>query len=402
MPASLEHVLVCLALSVVTMEGRAQAAPSAPAPRAATRSIFALRLDVGTTFDDNVFLLSPLRKRGLAVPTVAEQTSGRYADMRNASDAITTLELSLSATANGFTGRDLVVTPSVAYEWYVRNAERSNTTIDVVLEQALPHQRRARVIGSLQPRYFTRNYLADAVDANASGTISAAERVYARGGYQESTMRADYRLRLVKPPSGGALAAWLLVGVGYSDRAYEAPFSARDLAGPTAAARFDLDLNRGVGLQTTYDLAVLDGSRAPQMILLDEPVFNEDFNGNAVATDLNVRAVRPIDRGRVEQVLAQSATFAVTKRTDIDVSVELRWRRFTSEETYDVANNGRRDQRTEFGLAMTHRFSKVVRMSVDGRFSTQRLNRPADLGGLGEVDDYSKSQVRAAFRITPR
>ena len=138
------------------------------------------------------------------------------------------------------------------------------------------------------------------------------------------------------------------------------------------------------------------------MILLDEPVFNEDFNGNAVATDLSVRAVRPIDRGRVEHALGQNATFPVTKRTDIDVSVELRWRRFTSEERYDVANNGRRDHRTEFGLAMTHRFSKVVRMSVNGRFSTQRLNRPADLGGLGEVDDYSKSQVRAAFRITPR
>ena len=404
MQRSHRSVVVLVGLVFAMVELSAQAAPpmsSPSSPAVATPWRFAARLDVATTSDDNVFLLTTLKKAILAAPTFAEQASGRYVDMRSASDIVTALDLSASATGKGFTGRDLTITPSVKYEWYSRNAERSSATLDLVLEQALPRRGRARLIGSLQPNYFSRNYLADAVDADASRTISPAERVYARGSYRESALRADYRRRLVKRPASGAPAAWLLVGVGYSDRAYDAPFSARDLTGPTAQARFDLDVAHGIALQTTYDLALLDGSRAPQVLLLDEPVFNEDLNGNATTTDLSVRTVRPIDRGRVEQSIVQRVTFAVAKRTEIDLSVDLRWRRFTSTETYDVANNGRRDQQTQFGAGVTRRFSKAVRVSIDGRFSTQRLNRPADLGGLGEIGDYNKAEVRAAFRITP-
>jgi hypothetical protein len=392
--------LLALSLLLAPAVVAAQTAPAAAtAPRARTWK-FAPRLVIGAEYDDNVFLLPPSKRDDPAAPAPAELISGRYTGMESAGDLITTVSATVAFRGAGLGGRDLTIAPELAYESYARNGERSNAAFGASIEQLLRKEGRVRVRAQLQPSYFSRNYLADAVDANLDGDIQPAERVYARGEYSESDLQVDYRRRLAKASASHPFGAWLLVGAGFADRTYDAPFSARDYSGLTGTARLQFDLAHGVELATSYDLALLGSPRTLQVILLDEPVYGQDLNGNGNATDLNARAVRTVDRSRVEQSLGETARFNLSKATDLELSVEYRWRTFTSDEPFDVANNGRRDHRMQLGVETSHRVNGVVRLFAGGVYGKQNLNRRTDLGAEGAVDDYKKLQLHAGLRLT--
>ena len=361
---------------------------------------FAPRIDIVSEYDDNVFLLSPTRKQNPGAPSAADLISGRYDGMDAASDLITTVGASLAMRRPGRGNRDFTLTPELAYEWYTRNAERSNVSVGLTLEQLLHRKGRVRLRAQMQPSYFARNYLANALDANVDGTISADERVYARGEYSETDVQADYRRRLIKSSTEKPLGAWLTVGGGFANRTYKAPFAVRDYSGLTASVRLQFDLAHGVELVTAYDLAVLGSTRTPQVVLLDEPVYGQDLNGNLNATDLNARSVQAVDRSHTEHVIGETARFTVTKKTDLDLSVDMRWRDFSSTEPFDAANNGRKDRRLQYAFDLTHRIAKGVRMYAGAGYGSQRLNRRTDLGAQGEVDDYSKLRGHVGFRLT--
>ena len=388
---------LCLVLASSTLA--AQAAPAVPSPKKERSWTFEPRLQLTTEYDDNIYLLPANKLNDVGASSAAELVSGRFAGMEAAADLITSVNASLALQGSGIGGRDFTITPAFGYEFYARNGERSNATVGLTLEQLLRREGRLRLRAGYQPGYFSRNYLADAVDANVDGTITAVERVYARGEYNESALQADYRHRLVKSTRSHPFGAWLTVGAGYASRANDAPFSARDFGGPTGTARLQFELAGGLELTTTYDIAVLGSPVTTQVILLDEPVYGEDLNGNGNATDLNARAVRTVDRSRTEHVIGESARFGVGKDTDVELSVDYRMRRFTSDERYDVANNGRKDDRLQFGADLAHKFSKGVRMFVGASYGRQGLNRRTDLGAEGAVDDYTKLRAHAGVRL---
>ena len=393
--------LLVLGLLLISSLAAAQSAPSStPAPSERSWK-FDPRLVVGTEYDDNVFLLPSNKRNAPGAPSAADQLSGRYVGMESAGDLITTASVVLSVETPGVGGRDLRFTPAVAYEAYAQSGERSNVAFGLSVEQAVRRGGRLRVRGSLQPRYFARNYLADAIDANSDGTITADERIYLRGEYRESEIQADYRLRLAKSTRSRPFGAWLIVGGGFADRSHGARFVARDFSGPSAAARLQFDLPRGVELVTTYDLAVLSSPRTAQVMLLDELVYGEDLNGNGNATDLNARTSRTVDRSRTEHLIGETARFELGRHTDLELSVELRLRDFSSVEPYDAANNGRRDRRVQFGVDLSRRVAKGVRMFAGARYGSQGLNRRTDLGADGAVDDYTKLQAHLGLRYAP-
>ncbi len=360
---------------------------------------FMPRFDVGFEYDNNIFLLPTSKKDEPRAPSAADLLSGRYVSMESASDIVAAVAATLMIEGNGLRGRDLILSPTVGYERYLQSADRSNLTLGLTLEQALRRDGRVRLRARLQPSYFSRNYLSDAIDGNVDGTITSDERRYARGEYRETEVQADYRIRLAKSSKAAPFGAFLILGAGFADRAYDAPLVARDFSGPFGSTRLQLDLSRRVQSVTSYDVAMMESPVSTQVILLDEPAFGEDLNGNANATDLNARAVRTVDRSRTEHVLGQTARFEATKDTDIEVSIDYRWRTFSSDEPYDVANNGRRDRRGQYGVDVIHRLSKAIRMNVGARYSSQQLNRRTDLGGEGAVDDYTKLQAHLGFRI---
>ena len=80
--------------------------------------------------------------------------------------------------------------------------------------------------------------------------------------------------------------------------------------------------------------------------------------------------------------------------------VEYRWRRFSSNEPYDAANHGRRDQRLQVGVDLERRLRRGVRLLAGVRYGSQGLDRRTDLGAEGAVDDYTKLQARLGLRVT--
>lgn len=359
------------------------------------------RFDVAAEYDGNVFLLPTNRTGNLSSPSAASVLSGRYDLMRSSTDLIGTARATVEFERDGFDDRPFTLAPALGYEFFAQNAERRNLSASLTVSQDLRRDGRLRLRAGYQPSYFARNYLADAVDADADGSIASDERQYARGDYREFDVEMDYRLRLVKSRRSRPFGAFLDVAVGYEDRTFDAPFAARDFGGPTAALRLELSPRRSIGFETSYDVAFLSSPVTPQVILLDEPTFGEDFNANGNSSDLNARAVQNVDRSRTEHVIAQVARFDVGDASDLELRVAYRIREFTSSEPYDVANNGRRDRRLQLGAEYRRRLTKDVRLISGIRYGTQQLNRRTDLGADGAVDDYTKLQVDLGLRLTP-
>ena len=126
------------------------------------------------------------------------------------------------------------------------------------------------------------------------------------------------------------------------------------------------------------------------ILLLDEPGFNQDFNGNSTTTDLNVRVVAPVDYSRREHNLGAKLRFTLGRRSDLAIDVAHRSRRFTSAEPLDVSNHGRKDSRNQVGAELDHGLGKHLDLRLGATWARQKLNRTGDPGALGEVDDYTR------------
>lgn len=350
----------------------------------------AFRLDA--EYDNNVFLFSTSNKGNVADPPAAEVTSGRYADMESANDVLTTMSAGLSLKGPGLFGRSSLVSPEVAYELYARNTTRSNVSLGLSLQQELSAGSRLRLRGRLTPSYFARNYMADALDQDLNGSITPEERVYATGEYREGEFGADYRLRLAKSTKKHPFGASLQLGGGYYDRSYDAPLAGRDLHGPIMGAKLLMEVGRRVSFEVGYDYSSLGATASNQVLLIDEPDFGQDLNGNGTATDIDARVLTMVDRSRKEHSLGASLQLDLSKPVGLTVGYERRWRQYTSDESWDVVNRGRRDARDQMSADLRFRVAKDLRLRLGGIHSVQALNRTGD--PAGEIDDYRRSQAR--------
>ncbi len=280
------------------------------------------------------------------------------------------------------------------------NSARSNVAFALELEQDLRRGRQLQLKADFVPSYFHRNYLADAFDADLDLSIQGAERIYQRGDYREFELRTDYQHRLLDSKRDQPWRVYAIVGVGLSDRTYDAPFTARDHTGPTFRARMRVEPRRTISLLTTYDLALLSSPVRNQVVLIDELLFGEDLNANTTTTDLNVRVVAPVDRSRTEHLLEQRLTMAVSDRLEVVGMVAYRWRRFLSEERFDIANRDRTDNRLEVGATAEYRLRRGVRLFGGASHAVQRLNQIEDLGGEGTVDDFDRTQAHLGLRLS--
>lgn len=350
----------------------------------------ALRVDA--EFDNNVFLLSTSKKDNVTNPSSAEVISGRYTNMEGAADMLTTVSAGFSLKGPGLFGRTSLVSPEVAYELYALNTARSNVSLALSLQQELPGGVRFRLRGRLTPSYFARNYMADAVDQDLNGSITPEERLYAGGEYRESEFGGDYRLRLAKSTRKHPFGASLQLGGGYYGRSYDAPLAGRDLHGPMMGAKLLMELGRRVSFEVGYDYSYLGATVSNQVLLIDEPDFGQDLNGNGTTTDIDARVLTAADRSRQEHSLGASVQLALSKPADLTVGYERRWRRYTSDESLDVVNRGRRDARDQVSADLRFRLGKDLRLRMGGVHSVQGLNRAGD--PAGEIDDYTRSQAR--------
>lgn len=406
MRSALRSPILLIGLAALSVASRAAAQVSAalvppPAPARGSSWRFVWRAAAQSEFDDNVFLLSPSKRTDLVAPSADDLASGRFTDMAEPRDVVTTVEAGLGFAGPGLTGRTLEIVPEVAYEWYARNDVRRHVALGLRMEQALPHGSRLRLRGGVTPGYFAKAYLADAVDANADGSINDAERVYRPATYRESRVAVDYRYRLANASKRSPFGAALEVTGGYERRAYEAPFGVRDRAGPEAGLALLLDLTGRVGVDITYEFASSAGTPGSQVLVLDEDDAGRDLNGNGTMTDRNVRVVEQVDVSRREHRLGTALALTLARRARLTIGYERRWRRYGSEQPFDVAYNGRRDARHQLGAELEIGLARDLALVLGGDLTDQALNRPSDLGGIGDIDDYSRHRAFIGLTYRP-
>jgi len=327
------------------------------------------------TFDDNPFLLSDAGKAGLSALSASSLTSGRYTNMAGTSDNITSMRGGLNAEGPGILGRKLTLGADTRYEYYQRNARRRNMFYDLKVAQALGHGSHLGARAELQPKYFFRNYLAGAVDLNGDGTIQSAERVYSAGTYSDQEFTGEFRQRLVKSTDDRPFGAQFTLQAGHKTRTYQQPFETRGYRGPFAGVVGVLNLTAGAGLEGQYRRSSLRSTPGSAVLLLNEPDFNQDLNGNGTTTDLRVRSVQAVDFSRIQQDMAARFRARPTDAVETTLSYGLRLRNFESKQPYDVYNNTRHDRRDRVGLDMAYRFSPRMFVHFGGRGEIQKLTK---------------------------
>jgi hypothetical protein len=355
-------------------------------------------LRIVQTFDDNPFLLSDARKAGVDAPSASSITSGRYTSMAGASDFITSMRGGLKAEGPAILGRKLTLGADARYEYYQRNAKRRNVFFDLRAEQALGHGTHVGARAELQPNYFFRNYLADAIDANADGIIQSSERVYAAGTYSDQEFTGELRQRLAKSTDGHPFGAELTLEGGHKTRAYQQPFQTRGYRGPFAGVSGQLDLTTSVELEGEYRRSSLRSTPGSSVVLLNEPDFNQDFNGNGTTTDLRVRSVQTVDFSRIEQDMAARFRVRASDAVETALSYGRRLRSYQSKQPYDIYNNSRYDHRDRFGLDMAYRFSPGKSIHFGGNYEVQKLtNTLRPTATLDDATDYTRKGFYASW-----
>jgi hypothetical protein len=342
-------------------------------------------------FDDNPFLLSDARKAGVDAPSASSLTSGRYTNMSGASDYVTSMRGALNAEGPGMLGRKLTISADARYEYYQQNAKRRNMFYDLRAVQALGHGAHIAARAELQPKYFFRNYLADAVDLSGDGTIQSAERVYAAGTYSDQEYTGELRQRLVKSTDDHPFGAQMTLEAGHKTRTYQQPFQTRGYRGPFAGVSGQLDLTASIGLEGEYRRSSLSATPGSAVLLLAEPDFNQDFNANGSTTDLRVRSVQTVDFSRIEQDMAARFRVRPTSAVETTLSYGLRLRNFESKQLYDVYNNTRHDRRDRLGLDVAYRFSPKMSVHFGGSGEVQKLtNTLRPTATIDDATDYTQ------------
>ena len=377
-----------LYLVVATLTG---AALHAQEPRASWR--FNPTLGVGVEADDNIFLLS--RKNRLTSPPAATPVS-RYANMESASDLIVGMRAELEFRGPGFGARTLAITPEIEYEHYTANGERSGAQVGVSVAQNLARGSRLRMKAAMTPSRFFKNYLADAIDSDANGSIALGERIYAPGSSAERTVSVDYLFRVKKSRKASPASAFLRVEAGHAAEQYDAPFAVRDRAGPFAALALAVDRRR-LEVEAQYEFASMGATPGRAVRLLDEPDFGRDFNGNGNTTNLNARAFEMVDHSRTEHGLSLAGRLPAGKRTTLRLELAHRRRSFGSAQPYDP-NNGRTDSRSSIGAGATFKLAKSLRLVTGLEMQKQVVNKPLDTAG--DVADYSRRRITAGLTYT--
>ena len=406
-PRLISFGMFAAALAATTPVAAQQPAPVPSAPQATPSKdgkgwrVQAPALSITSERDDNVFLVTESKKDDIGTPGTASVASRRYEGMLSAADLITTVEAKLAIQGTGMSGRPLVITPVMRYEYYAENTDRRNATFGLDLEQSLGHGNEVRLRGRMTPSYFARNYLADATDIDGNGSIAPAERSYRRGTYAETELTADYRRRLDESTKSSPFGAAIRLGAGYYARTFDAPFAGRDLAGPMAKVALMSDVSRRVKVELGYELGILSASPTDEVLLLDEQDVGADLNGNGRMTDVDVRSVQRVDRSRVEHVIVVGGGIELTSRTDLGVQFEHRRRRYGSGEPLDVSYNGRSDARNRLSVELSTAVSRRFSLGINGGIASQSLSRERDFGATGEVDDYSRHIIglRVGYRF---
>ncbi len=343
-------------------------------------------------YNSNVFLLDKNPTDTLD----QSLASGRYEDMESVDDFVFSPDLRFELKGPSPLGRRLDGWAGLEYPFYFRNSRRSHLELGLGVGHAVGADGHLGLGLGFIPEYFSRNYLSDAIDPANDG-VSASERRYEDGVYRQWVLALEYRHKIVDRTSKQPFGMTGIAALGIRDRTYDSPFDGRDEDGRSLslALRFEYDTKVRWGIRYTYE--AIDSPTEQEVLLLDEPDFGVNFNGDLDSTDQNARAFQSVDRSRKESEIGLFVSFAVGQATQLELGYARVRRDFDSGEPFDVSHRGREDTRDEIDIILKFDVAK----DWDGRFGLewreQDTDRSGDPDSTGGTLDYRRLMLILSF-----
>jgi hypothetical protein len=359
--------------------------------------------EVESAYSSNVFNLSTSQQDALEANSADDQLSGRYTDMEDVADIIISPAIDLRLKSKALSGKDLNIDAGFTYNQYMLNTEKSYPEIDFEVEQELGKGSAIGFEFAYKFDVFKKNYLSDAVDGDASLNITPDERVYSAGIYNSYEWDVVYKHRLLKNKNGASNSNVKKVTgsvlIGMANKSYDSPFTHKDSDTLRIGAGVDIELKEKTDIKISYLYESVDVPVASEVLIRDEDDFGVILNGDADATDQDVRTVQSVDRSRTNHSLEVKADKKLNKDWTGELSYALRFQDYSSNETYDVTRNGRTDTRHTFGAGLKTKYSKKISLDLNWKYVTETAKR-SGLADIGETEDkpYNKHVLSAVVQ----
>jgi len=332
---------------------------------------------MGFSYDTNVFKLTSQQsdrfdKDKSVVPdplslnrdqkrAASDQTSGRFNKMDSIDDFIFTPRVKATLSRPGIMGKKLFVSPSIEYNKYVQNQEKSYFDFGLNIKQNVGKHGNIGLEFGYAPNIFRKNFLSDAVDTkNPTGTInkiSSNEKIFSPAHHDDTTAVLSYGRRLWKNHhkhgkilSPEALSAKVLVG--YENRNFDDPFTNRTEDNVLAGLDLGLALRKNTHLTLSYLFKGISTNVDTEVLIRDEPSFGVDLNGDGDALDLRIRTEQNVDRSRDQHTVGLKVSTRLRKGWYAHAKYEARFTSFNSNQPFDVSRLDRNDTRQKVALGL--------------------------------------------------
>ncbi len=360
--------------------------------------------DLGVSYNSNIYKLSAAQKARRDANSTSSQTSGRFADMESTDDFINVPEVEFSLKGAGLGGMNLQFKPRVAYNVYAQNQEKNFLELGLEIKQDVSKHGAFSLDFGYAPDVFKKDYLSEAIDTSGDGIITADERVYSKATYNDKSIVASYRHRLWKRPKGTAGSSELKkvygkVFAGFDKRDYDGSFdSTRSTDDLLAGAGVNMEFGGGAELAFKYTFENITADVASEVMILDEPSFGVDFNSDSDILDTNARTVQNVDRSHNDHTLGLKGRINLSPGWYAEVTYDLRFRFYKSEETFDVTRVDRTDVRHKIGVGVKGDLSKDWSLGVGWQWTHNEAARDG-LAAINQADtkSYDRHVVSAVI-----
>jgi hypothetical protein len=390
--------ITALGLLACTATGRAQSLQAPilePAPK--SKSKWAFEVSAETGYDSNVFRLSDRSRNRLQLDLAADEVSGRFRDMHEVEDVVLDLDLAMTRKTTGIGGRDLDLVFEIGADLYATNSVKNSPSFEFEAIQDLAKGGELRAGLWYEHGRFRRNYLYDATDP--TGNVSASERVYRSGKFNELGAAAEHRFRLWRRKKKqdsflkglGFRELECRVAAGVALREFD-NFPNRDRNMVHAKLNLVSRIGKRLRLDLSYHGRYVDTPGNAEVLVLDEPDFGVDFNNDGDANDQNRRTVQRVDRDRMDHRAAVQVRWDFDKAWRARLGYEFMLQDYFSKEPFDLGYNGRTDTRNLIECELEHKLAKRIFVGTRATWMDEDSDRRA-VGDEDEESSYGRWQL---------
>lgn len=351
-----------------------------------------LFLEEMVSYDSNVFRLSDKLRDRREEDRPGDRISGRFDNMDSESDVVVSSNLVLVSKVTGFGDRRIRIIPSIRNDYFTHNDSKSHMTFGLSVDRDLRSGTNISLDLAYELNVFAKNYLLDATDL--TGRVSASERVYDRGEYDEAFVGITYETRLWKrkKKTESFLDARRIEGfaeLGYARRDYDRPFFNRDRNVVNLALGVTTKFSKRWKLDLGYEFEFVSTGNGKEVLVRDEPDFGIDFNGNGNTEDLKRRTEQRVDRSRMDHSVDLRLRYDITKRWETWAAYRFGFQDYFSEERFDT-HRDRKDLGHSVQAGVGWEIDSRWSLELEGRWLEEEANKRAFGDDEERETDYER------------